>query len=195
MKTQLKQQNNSSTEKSSGSNQASKRTILQAFKVGTMQLKTDEERADKHQRIALAKTEIAGKSIPSKLEKHLFEGHPNEGAFNVNKPTGLHAYTNEGFPTKEYEVDEGRGKKKKETTGIVPTVSGNPNKIHTLDWKWDKSTTGELKASTMFPQKMPKEHVIALIAGGLSTTTNEYIKHGMKFSVEKKGDTAYPITE
>jgi|GEM_PF-6686092 len=194
MKTQSKQQTNSSTAKYAGSNQASQQTILKAFKAGTMQLKTDEERADKHQRIALAKTEIAGKSIPGKLEKHLFEGHPNDGTFNVNKPTGLHAYTDEDFPTKEYEVEEGR-KKKKETTSVVPAVSGNPNKIHTLDWKWDKSTTGELKSSTMFPQKMPKEHVTALIAGGLSTTTNEYIKHGMKFSVEKKGDTAYPVTE
>ncbi|TSJ44928.1 EndoU domain-containing protein [Fluviicola chungangensis] len=195
MKIQATQQTNSGSEKSTRSNQASQQTILQAFKAGTMQLKTDEERAAKHQRIALAKTEIAGKSIDSNLEKHLFEGHPTVGDFDVHSPTGLHAYTDGRFPTKNYKVKRGRVETN-ETTNVVSTVSGNPNKIHTIDWKWDKSGDDiDLKSSTMFPQNMPKQHVIALVAGGLTSKTDEYIKHGMTFGIEKKGGTAYPVTE
>lgn len=195
MKTHVKQQRNSGAEKSAGNNQASQQTILQAFKAGTMQLKTDEERAAKHQRIALAKTEIAGKSIDSNLEKHLFEGHPTVGDFNVNSPTGLHAYTDGSFPPKNYKVKKGRVETN-ETTNVVSESSGNPNKIHTINWKWDKSGDDvDLKSSTMFPQNMPKQHVIALVAGGLTSKTDEYIKHGMTFGIEKKGGTAYPVTE
>lgn len=194
MKKQLKRHTNPNPEKSGGSKQASTGTILQAFRSGTIQLKTDEERAEKHQRIALAKAEIAGKSIPSKLEKHLFEGHPNAGNFDVNSPTGLHAYTNKGFPPKQYTTGEGRTKKT-ETTNVTHEVSGNENKIHTIDWKWDKATSEDTKSSTMFPKWMPKNHVIALVAGGLTSKTNEYIKHGLNFNIESKGDTSYPTTE
>ena len=153
-----------------------------------IQQKTEAERSDKHQRIAKAKTEIAGKTITDKLKNHMFRGQPTKDteAFSANKATGMHAYTDGDFPTRD---DDG------ENHTVDAEVQGNPNKVHTINWRWSTSSSDDRKSSTMFPQWMPAQHVIALVAGGLASKTDKYIKHGLKFKVEKKGGTAYPVPE
>jgi hypothetical protein len=165
-------------------------------------VKTEKERGDKHKRIANANATIEflrdegdKKLLKTSLDKHVFEARPvNGGEPDKDHPSGLHAYS------------DTEGGLHGGITGAV--TKGSNTKVHELEWHWPgKAAT---KKSTMFPKWMPKDHVRALIAlkfaatrakalteeeeGELSKAdTRTYIQRGLDITIEKSGDTVYPV--
>lgn len=152
--------------------------------------KSGEQRSTKHRRIhkALRTIALLGKNIKAGLDRHVFDALPVTKALDRADPTGLHAYRGGRLPA-----------------GVTGTVTGNPNKVHTLTWNW--AGQAQTKQSTMFPVWMPEDHVRTLIALDYvgeratavpatdidSSAARTYITRGARISLSKAGDTVYPV--
>ena len=154
--------------------------------------KTEEQRSEKHRRVARAKQtiQLLGNNLKPNLDGHLFNARPaNGGEPDPDAPTGLHAYTNQALPDGIHQVG----------------IRGSENSVHQLTWRWEDST--QTKVSTMFPRWMPPQHVRTLIALRYPDTrannigqnaiypdyTRTYILHGLEIQLAKSGDTVYPV--
>lgn len=159
-------------------------------------VKTPEERAKKQRRVAGAQVVIGElkDKLKGGLKSHVFDATPvGGGAPDKNDPTGLHAYKNGKLPS----------------FVSVQSTEGSTSKVHQITWK-NKQGSGT-KASTMFPDWMPADHVSTLIALQFPEDTNvvsekieltelavpkadvkTYIQHGLDITIAKSGDTVYP---
>lgn len=149
--------------------------------------KSPEERGQKNKRVTFAQREIPPLAalVPAKLTKHVFDALPMDKPFSKDDPQGLHAYQDDGS------LPPGV---------VVEGHTGSPTKVHALRWRWDTSTKQKAApGSTMFPAWMPRLHVLALISLRLGNKTphvsavETYIKRGAEISLEKSGDTVYPV--
>lgn len=161
--------------------------------------KTEEERGEKHKRVAKSKEAIGllKGSLKANLVAHVFKAKKaNGGEPDHDDPSGLHAYTGGSLPA-----------------GISgEVIAGSAGQVHRLRWNWNDSET--TKESTMFPVWMPADHAKSLIAlrylnneevvvsppdpslgdRGISTEdVKTYIQHGQDINIGKSGDTVYPV--
>lgn len=154
--------------------------------------KSEQEKADKQRRVALATTAIASidKKVTSKIKAHVFQGKPFDKEINKADPKGLHAYTDGALPP-----------------GMeLRSVEGSAGRVHSITWRYTGNDVE--KRSTMFPVWMPASHVNALLAldyptevTGADLTAAEkkakshvhtYASRGQTIKIGKSGETIYP---
>ncbi|MEV4734162.1 RHS repeat-associated core domain-containing protein [Saccharopolyspora sp. NPDC049426] len=139
------------------------------------------------------------KNIHKKLKDTAFGKHVTNGEIGKDgKPQGLHGYTNGGAPN-----------------GVnITGTSGNPNRVHQIDFNMNKPgggvTPNKTGGSTVYPQNWGNDRVLAHLAsshpGRLGKNYHEdfgksspnqvldYLHNGMKpIKVESKGDSAWPV--
>jgi hypothetical protein len=161
----------------------------------TVQRDTELERGQKFARKATARALIPGiaAKVVAGLKNHVQLGTPvNGGAIDRAHPQGLHVYTGGNLPG----------------DATVLKTKGSKSGVHQIKWRWGTQGTG--KESTMFPQWMPLNHALALMALHYPTDgavvspalTNEelaakskvikYVSLGHTINLGKAGETVYP---